>query len=97
MNRAKKSCSICYKTNCHCQSHRPNPARYYGTAWRKLRLTYLAEYPLCQDCLDANRITEATEIHHLIKPGDDTDLLLDTANLRPLCEKCHSRRTQRNE
>ena len=41
--------------------------RGYNTAWEKLRKVFLWENPLCHDCLLAERLTPAKEVHHIKK------------------------------
>lgn len=70
--------------------------RGYDWAWQKFRARYLAEHPLCQDCLP-ERVTAAEEVHHRQKIRDRPDLRLDEANVVGLCGNCHDRRTARGE
>jgi 5-methylcytosine-specific restriction enzyme A len=72
-------------------------ARGYDRHWQKLRAATLAERPLCEDCLACNRLTAATECHHLRKVADRPDLRLDGSNLLSLCRACHNARTRRGE
>ena len=66
--------------------------------WRNLRAAYLAEHPLCEDCIEAGRTTPAEEVHHVeeILSGEDYEemaaLAYDPANLRALCADCHHAR-----
>lgn len=67
----------------------PRPSasvRGYGGHWRRLRLAWLREHPLCFICARC-----ASEVDHLLareKGGTD-----DPSNLRSLCKSCHSRKT----
>lgn len=63
---------------------------YHWPVWRRLRLKALQrDHYLCQACLKKNRITKATEVHH-IKPAEDyPELALDLDNLTSLCWRCH--------
>jgi 5-methylcytosine-specific restriction enzyme A len=70
---------------------------YSSTPWRRLRAAYLDAHPLCVDCRKRNRLTEATEVHHIIKRAERPDLALDMGNLEGLCKACHSRRTGKGE
>lgn len=65
-------------------------------AWRRLRLTYLSQHPLCEDCLLVDRTTPAREVHHIRpiesaagRPEEMKALALDPRNLRALCTSCH--------
>lgn len=68
---------------------------YNTTQWRKLRQSYLMKHPLCEKCLESNKITPAVEIHHItpISTGKDDlemkDLGFNPSNLMALCEECH--------
>jgi len=69
---------------------------YNSTAWKRLRETYISLHPLCEICLEHEKITPAKEVHHK-KPymRGETDeerwqLFLDEHNLMALCPKCHS-------
>ena len=65
-------------------------ARGYGREWRKFRLVYLAENPLCVLCagLKPPRLTPATVIDH-IKPMSQGGAKFDPDNLRAVCKACH--------
>lgn len=63
-------------------------ARGYGREWRKFRLLYLADNPLCVLCKELNRITPATVIDH-IKPMSQGGAKFDPDNLRAVCKTCH--------
>ena len=74
-------------------STKPNTAQEgYGGLWRKLRLRYLSEHPLCVKC-QQNGLTEpAKDVDH-ITPRRAGGSDLDT-NLQALCHSCHSKKTQ---
>jgi len=57
----------------------------YGANHRKLRLLYLSEHPICENC----QKTYANELHHV----DGNNKNLDEDNLEALCKSCHSKRT----
>lgn len=67
--------------------------RGYDATWRRLRLTVLAEEPLCRLCRAAGKLTPAAEVDHVVPIAERPDLRLDRENLRPLCKPCHSRVT----
>ena len=71
---------------------------YNNSKWKKLRESYLMYNPTCEMCKQENRITSATDVHHINSPFDDglTDSerlgrLLDSTNLMALCQSCHGR------
>lgn len=74
---------------------------YNNTAWRKLRDSYLIRHPLCERCMENNRVTPATDVHHRKTPfvnGEiDYGRLLDENNLMALCKECHGDLHQRQE
>jgi len=71
-------------------SKRKTRQRFYRSSeWQILRKWILSRHPLCEKCIDNDRITPATELHHKIDIKDDPSKRLDTNNLQPLCKKCH--------
>jgi 5-methylcytosine-specific restriction protein A len=70
--------------------------RGYGSRWQRLRLAVLAERPLCEDCKLRNVVAEATEVDHIDGKGPLGPRGYDLDNLRPLCKRCHSRKTARD-
>jgi 5-methylcytosine-specific restriction protein A len=70
-------------------------ARGYDYQWQKFRESYLAQHPLCMDCLPI--VTAATDVHHKQKLRDRPELKYEEGNLMPLCKACHDKRTARGE
>ena len=70
-------------------------SRGYGVVWRRIRARFLAEYPLCAECLEHSLTVPAEEVDH-IKPKrmGGTD---EWDNLQPLCKTCHSVKTERED
>jgi 5-methylcytosine-specific restriction enzyme A len=68
---------------------------YNSKMWKRLRLWYLQQHPLCEECLKKDKITPAKEVHHKkkISTGVDIDeklsIALDENNLESVCIKCH--------
>lgn len=63
---------------------------YQGVAWRRVRIQALERsHYLCQNCLRENRITPATEVHHILPLEEHPELALVLDNLEPLCWRCH--------
>lgn len=64
---------------------------YNTPYWKKLRLSYLMEHPLCEMCNEAL----AEEVHHKVelkRATSDEEMLslgFDINNLMALCPKCH--------
>ena len=63
---------------------------YRSKAWRdKREYILIRDNGLCQRCLSYNRITHATDVHHIVKLKDDYTKRLDNDNLVSVCSKCH--------
>lgn len=82
-----------------CVDHQPRRAsaseRGYGAAWRRKRAAHLRREPLCRECAGENRVTEATDVDHIIsraRGGSEDD-----SNLQSLCHSHHSRKTARED
>jgi 5-methylcytosine-specific restriction enzyme A len=67
--------------------------RGYGRAWQALRLSHLADHPLCVACSAKGLTTEATEVDHTTPHRGDRTLLMDPDNLTSMCKSCHSAKT----
>lgn len=65
----------------------------YGKNWQVIRDRYIAQHPICEDCLEfgISPPRRAEEVHHirpLSRGGTHAP-----ENLRALCKPCHSRHT----
>ncbi len=70
-------------------------SRGYGTIWRRLRLDFLRDNPLCAKCQEQGLVVPAAHVDHVLaREHGGTD---DEVNLMPLCQSCHSRKTVRVE
>ena len=71
------------------QDNRPSAfERGYDKRWQRVRLMYLAENPLCKECVAQGYTTPAIDVHHIIPLSEGgTD---DKANLRGLCKMHHN-------
>jgi len=67
--------------------------RGYNSRWRKARIIYLKEHPLCVECLKENIITEATVVDHIIPHRGDMVLFWNELNWQAKCKSCHDRKT----
>lgn len=67
----------------------PETAKRYGRSWRKIRNKFIQEHPLCQHCLEENRVKIAEEVHHILPLSRGGSH--DEKNLMALCKSCHSR------
>lgn len=72
---------------------RPSAARRgYDRKWRRYRLLFLAQHPMCVECLAV-----ATEVDHIIPIiGQHDPKFWDEANHQALCHRCHSAKTLRD-
>lgn len=63
--------------------------------WKQLRNSYIAEFPLCQSCLEKGKITPGKDVHHVISFSsgktleEQLKLAYDYDNLMTLCRECH--------
>ena len=83
-----------------CKEHGSGPQRpgsqlHLGHRWRKLRLRYLVDNPLCIECKRSGRTEAAVDVHHKIRRMDAPELAYDVSNLESLCRSCHSKETSR--
>lgn len=68
--------------------------RLYSTAaWVEGRRAYLAENPLCLDCLARGVLEPATDVDHVIPHKGNRALFFDQKNWRGFCHSCHSKKT----
>ena len=63
---------------------------YDDVRWRKARLRYLSEHPLCIFCERSGRDTAAVVVDHIKEHQGDYGLFWDESNWQPLCASCHS-------
>lgn len=66
-----------------------NTHKRYGRAWRKIRNKFIKEHPLCEQCLEVERLKAVEEVHHILplsRGGTHAE-----ENLMALCKSCHSR------
>jgi 5-methylcytosine-specific restriction enzyme A len=57
--------------------------------WRKLRIVYLRQHPICNRCKEAL----ATTVHHKKDRKTNPELSYEWGNLEALCKQCHDRHT----
>ena len=76
---------------------RPSAARRgYDGRWRKARALFLAEHPLCADCLAEGRLTHATVVDHIVPHRGDRQLFWDQDQWQQLCRRHHDSKTVRD-
>ncbi len=61
---------------------------YNSQRWRTVSKAFLAGHPYCYICG-----AKATVVDHIRPHRGDTELFYDENNLQPLCTKCHSAKT----
>ena len=66
----------------------PAVKKRYGRAWKRIRDTYIAAHPFCEQCKKNGTMTLAEEVHH-IKPLSRGGTNQED-NLMSLCTSCHS-------
>lgn len=69
----------------------PAVKKRYGRAWKRIRDRYIAQHPLCEQCLKQNKVTAAEEVHHILPLSRGGTHCED--NLMSLCTPCHSKIT----
>ena len=68
--------------------------RLYKTArWQRLRAYQLSRQPLCEWCLESERVTEANEVHHVHAHKGDLEKFWNGPFVST-CKSCHSSRGQ---
>lgn len=71
------------------QAPPPDYHRLYDRRWRKARLRFLSDHPLCATCTAAGRLIPATEVDHVTPHRGDRLLFWDEGNWSALCTSCH--------
>ena len=80
-----------YQTKTNNENHKV----YNTNIWRKLRLHYLSEHPLCEKCLEKEILTPAVDVHHIREIDNGNNITekrnigYDYNNLMALCSECH--------
>jgi 5-methylcytosine-specific restriction protein A len=82
----------------YCAKHTPrkraddkrgsSASRGYDYQWAKVRASYLASHPLCENCLLLNTVTPAVLVHHKKRIAEG-GAPYDFNNLQSLCYRCH--------
>ena len=90
-------CSVCGPRR-QADDNRPNATeRGYGARrWKRYRKAFLAENPLCAECLRHGETIPADTVDHIVPvTGPDDPTFWDRSNHQALCRSCHSRKTRR--
>lgn len=73
--------------------HRGTAAqRGYGAKWRKARIAFLSQHPICLRCGAI-----ATVVDHIVPHKGDMGLFWSMSNWQPLCKACHDRKTVKED
>ena len=76
--------------------YRPSRSkRGYTRRWYRARAHFLAENPLCVECLKEDRTTAATVVDHIIPHKGDMRLFWDRSKWQSLCKPHHDAKTAR--
>jgi 5-methylcytosine-specific restriction protein A len=70
---------------------------YDTKRWKALRLYHLGTEPLCRMCKQADRVTTACIVDHVIPHKGDVELFFDDTNLQSLCKPHHDGAKQAQE
>ena len=66
----------------------PDTKNRYGRAWQRVRRKFVAEHPLCEECLRKGEHTPVQEVHHILPRSKGGTHAPD--NSMSLCSSCHS-------
>jgi 5-methylcytosine-specific restriction protein A len=68
--------------------------RGYGARWRRYRIRYLMEHPLCINFEECHNVT--TVVDHIV-PVNKGGTFWNPANHQPMCKNCHDRKTAKED
>ena len=77
----------------HKHDRKSSYERGYDNRWRKARLVFLNQHPLCTRCYENGRLVRATVVDHIVPHRGDKELFWDESNWQALCERCHNQKT----
>lgn len=65
---------------------------YKSSKWIKFR-NYIMQrdHYLCQMCLQNNKLSDATVVHHIVPVRDNWELRLKENNVIAICDDCHNK------
>ncbi|SHF44191.1 HNH endonuclease [Caloramator proteoclasticus] len=70
---------------------------YNSTRWKRLRIKFLKENPLCAECGKKGIVRPAEVVDHIIPHKGNKELFWDESNLQALCKECHDRKTAKED
>jgi len=68
--------------------------RGYGARWRRYRIRYLMEHPLCINFEECHNV--ATVVDHIVLVSQGGSFW-DPDNHQPMCKQCHDRKTAKED
>ena len=72
-------------------------SRGYDRRWRRARVAYLRQNPLCVHCQSTGRTQVARVVDHIIPHRGNRQLFWDRSNWQSLCTTHHNIKTRRGE
>lgn len=81
----------------HLEQRENSTQRGYTYKWQKARKLFIADNPLCIDCLAEGKLIRTDEVDHIIPHKGDASLFWDRTNWRALCKSHHSAKTARED
>jgi 5-methylcytosine-specific restriction protein A len=67
--------------------------RGYTKEWDRASREYLAQNPLCAECMRQGIRSPSQVTDHIVPHKGDMILFWDRSNWQPLCKRCHDRKT----
>jgi len=76
--------------------NRPRDPFYHTSAWKNASKQFLFDNPLCYECAKTGMLTPSKVTDHDI-PKNVCDDPWDPLNWKPLCFKCHSKKSAKDK
>lgn len=71
-----------------------NSQFYQSQQWRRVRASFLADHPLCEECQKRGLVVAARVVDHIV-PINEGGERYDPRNFQALCDKCHNKKSGR--
>lgn len=95
-------------TSGYCDRHKKEKRNYdkqrgtasqrgYDSRWRRERLAFLKQNPLCVHCEQEGTVKAAKEVDHIVPHKGDMVLFWDKNNWQSLCKRHHSVKTAKED
>lgn len=85
------------RRNLHDQTRGSSTKRGYGYKWQEASKGYLAHHPLCEECLQNNKLVPAKLVDHIVPHKGNQKLFWDRTNWQALCVDCHAVKTAKED